>query len=163
VIAMTDLADLLTRGLAERSKKRGEILTPHAAWQEFAHVDGQPIVSYELIRRVLNEGHTNIGDRAADAIALMSGKPVEDVLEAAGKRPRLKPFKLPSRADRLSKEERRVVLGVVNAILDAHEKEGPGSGTPAQKTLTAEDVPPSPFNPADAPVFREEDTEQPNQ
>ncbi len=158
---MTDLANLLTSGLAARSKKRGETLTPHAAWLEFAHVDGKPIVSYELIRRVLNEGHTNIGDRAADAIAAMSGEPVEDVLKAAGKMPRLKPFALPKRADRLNRDERRVVLGVVNAILDAHEKEGSDRGTSAQKSVTVGEGPPNPFTASEVPVFRE-DLEQPN-
>lgn len=158
---MTDLANLLTRGLAARSDKRGENISPHAAWLEFAHVEGKPIVSYELIRRILNDEHTNIGDRAADAVAAMAGVPVEEVLEAAGKRPRLKPFALPKRADRLSREERRVVLGVVNAILDAHEKEGSGSGKPAEKSDGAPSAPADPFIPVQAPVFREE-TEQPN-
>lgn len=140
---MTELSDLLLGGLAERGRRRGgEPLNPHAAWLEFAHVDEKPLVTYEVIRRILTEDHTNIGDRAAEAVALMSGRDVSDVLIAAGKRPRLGPFKLPRRADRLDRDERKVVIGVVNAILDAHEGPGGrlagakatklGSGTPEQ-------------------------------
>lgn len=148
---MTDLADLLRSGLAARSETRHEEVTAHAAWLEFAHVDGEPIVSYELIRKVLNDGHTNIGDKAADAIAAMAGRPVEEVLIAAGKRPRLGPFNLPKRAARLSREERRVVLGVVNAILDAHEKAGTGSWHDASSEETAApEGPGDPFDPTGA-------------
>lgn len=116
------LQQLVERRLQEMGRRHGrqEPLTLLEAYRTLP--DEGDWVVYELVRRVLREGHRNIGDRAADTIATMLDVPVGDVLTAAGKRPRLGPFRLPTRADRLDEQERRVVLSVVDAILHAGER-----------------------------------------
>lgn len=90
---------------------------------------GEKWVTYEVVRRVTAEGHTNIGRRAARTIATMLDVPVEDVLTAAGKpAPQRAPFVLPEEADALTDSERRAVLGVVDAILNARTPTPPASG-----------------------------------
>lgn len=132
------LSELIARRLADLGRRRGgEPMSLHAAWEVLPpKQDGSPLVSYESIRRVSTGEHTNIKDETADAIAMMLGVPVDDVLLAAGQRVRLGRFTLPRRADKLEKKERRVVLAVVDAILDAAEaKEGMDRGTSAEKSL----------------------------
>lgn len=94
---------------------------------------GSRAVSYETVRRIRENGHTKIGDATADAIATMLGVPVDLVLQAAGQRPRLGKFELPSRADRLTETERASILGVVDAILGAAEQERGGDVVPLPK------------------------------
>ena len=116
------LQQLVERRLQElgRRRGRGEKLSLREVWQTLPTDDqGKRPISYELVRRVQVEGHTNISDRAADAIATMFDVAVSDVMVAAGQRPRLGRFELPRRADRLTDQERDVVRGVVDAILDA--------------------------------------------
>ena len=130
------LSELIARRLAEMGKRRGgEPVSLHAAWEVLPpKQDGSPMVSYESIRRVSTGEHTNIKDETADAIAMMLGVPVDDVLTAAGQRVRLGRFTLPRRADKLEKKERRTVLAVVDAILEAAEsKVGTDRGTSAEK------------------------------
>lgn len=83
--------------------------------------DGSRPVSYETVRRIRETGHTKIGDATADALATMLDVGIDVVLEAAGQRRRLGAFELPARAERLTESERAVVLGVVDAILEAAE------------------------------------------
>lgn len=130
------LSELIARRLVELTQRRGgAVVSLHSAWEVLPpKQDGSPLVSYETIRRVSIGEHTNIGDETADAIAMMLGVPVDDVLAAAGQRVRLGRFTLPRRADKLEKKERRTVLAVVDAILDAAEsKGGRDSGTSAEK------------------------------
>jgi hypothetical protein len=132
------LAQLIARRIAEISRQRGgATVTLHELWESLPEDPaGRRAISYELVRRVANGDHTNIKDPSVDAIAAMLGVPTDDVLAAAGMRVRLGPFKLPRRADRLDSRERKVVLGVVEAILNAHEtKEGTEHGdSSAEKT-----------------------------
>lgn len=103
---------------------RGEKLSLREVWQTLpADENGKRPISYELVRRVQVEGHKNISDRAADAIATMLDVAVGDVLTAAGQRARLGRFELPRRADRLTDSERDVVVAVVDAILGAADVE----------------------------------------
>lgn len=90
-------------------------------------------MSYETVRRIRENGHNKIGDATADALATMLGVPVDLVLQAAGQRPRLGKFELPSRADRLTESERASILGVVDAILGAAEQERGGDVVPMTK------------------------------
>ena len=121
------LQQLLERRLRELGARRGGgPLSLREVWQSLpTDENGRRPISYELVRRVRENGHSNIQDRAADAIATMLDVAVSDVLQAAGQRPRLGRFELPRRADRLNDSERGVVLSVVDAILDAAKADRP--------------------------------------
>lgn len=133
------LKELTQRRLAEIGRQRGgEPQSLLSAWEELPEDDnGKRAISYETARRVAEGDHTNIGDKTANALATMLGVHVDDVLLAAGKRVRLGRFTLPERADRLDRKERKAVLAVVDAILDAAEgKAGTGDvANAAQKRI----------------------------
>lgn len=125
------LQQLVERRLREMGKRRGrgENLSLREAWLRLPEGDdGQRPVSYETVRRIREQGHTNIGRATAVALATMLDMPVEDIQTAAGQRPEAGPFVLPARADRLNPSERQVVLAVVDAILDA------SGGAPDRRT-----------------------------
>ena len=132
------LSELVNRRLAEIGRRRGgEPISLHAAWETLPpKQDGTPLVSYETVRRVHRAGHTKIDTDTVDALALMLGVPADDVSMAAGQRVRLGRFTLPRRADKLDKKERKVVVAVIDAIIEAAEtKEGQAHGNlPAEKT-----------------------------
>lgn len=119
--------------LTELSHRRlREIAGPDHEWYSLRrlHSDlplnkiGKPIISYETVRLIHQGEHSgNISDETADALALMWRVDVDEVLRAAGQRPRLGDFELPRRAQRLTAKERRIVLSVIDAILDATEDE----------------------------------------
>lgn len=132
------LAQLLERRLLEMGKSRGrdEKISLREAYMRLP--EDRPGVSYETVRRIREEGHTNIGAGTARALATMLGVTVEEVQLAAGQRPTLGRFELPDRADRLNEGERNVVLGVVDAILDAAQPGARGrSGPVPQRHLAA--------------------------
>lgn len=141
---MTDVTEtlqqLLERRLRELGARRGrDTLSLREAWQQLpADADGKRPISYELVRRVRESGHTNISDRAADAIATMLDVAVSDVLLAAGQRPRLGRFELPRRADRLNDDERKVVVQVVDAILTAADADRPQGGLSVVRSTVPE-------------------------
>lgn len=123
------LQDLLERRLREMGQRRGrgENLSLREAWLRLPEdANGTRAVSYETVRRIRENGHNKIGDQTADALATMLGVDVDAVLRAAGQRPRLGAFELPARAQRLTEPERAVVLGVVDAILEAADQERAG-------------------------------------
>lgn len=62
--------------------------------------------TYEVFRRIRN-GHTRITDATAAALATMLDVPANDVYVAAGVRPRLGRFELPTRADSLDAGQRK--------------------------------------------------------
>lgn len=116
------LQQLVERRLREMGKRRGrgENISLREAWLRLPEGDdGQRPVSYETVRRIREQGHTNIGRATAIALATMFEVPVEEIQTAAGQRPEAGPFVLPPRADRLKPNERQAVLAVVDAILDA--------------------------------------------
>lgn len=114
------LQQLLRRRLGEMGRARGRD-EPLPLLEAFNAVR-EPLVTYELVRRVEKDGHTNIGDKAVATIATMLGVDENDVRRAAGQRPALEPFHLPRRADKLVESERDAVLGIIDAILDAGER-----------------------------------------
>ncbi len=132
------LQDLLERRLRELSHRRGrgENLSLREAWLRLPpRPGGGRAISYETARRIRENGHANISDDTADALAAMLDVSVDEVLEAAGRRRRLGRFELPRRADRLTERERQAVLGIVDAILDAAEGgQEKAKGTPARPT-----------------------------
>lgn len=133
------LQALLERRLREMGQRRGrgEKLSLREAWMRLPELDGGRAISYETVRRIRENGHTKIGDATADAIATMLDVPVDRVLLAAGQRPRLGKFDLPRRADRLTEDERGVVVGVVDAILSAANQE---RATPVRRLTAREQM-----------------------
>lgn len=116
------LQELVERRLREMGQRRGrgENISLREAWLRLPEgANGSRAVSYETVRRIRENGHHNIGEETADALATMLGTSVDEVLAAAGQRPRLGRFDLPPRADRLTQSERTAVLSVVDAILEA--------------------------------------------
>lgn len=80
---------------------------------------GQRPVSYETVRRIRENGHSNIGEDTARTLATMLEVDADQIFAAAGQRKPLGRFDLPRRADRLTESERAAVVGVVDAILEA--------------------------------------------
>ena len=130
---MSDVNETLQELLDRRLREMGgqhEPRTLRAAYM--ALPKGGDWVTYEVVRRA-TKGHTRITDRAARTLATMLAVGEDEVRRAAGQRPRLGPFELPPRADRLSESERGVVLSVVDAILSAAE----GSSRPSTQSDSA--------------------------
>lgn len=118
------LQDLMERRLRELGHRRGrgESISLREAWQRLPEDEnGQRRPTYEVFRRIRQSGHSNISEETAVALATMLDVDLGDVNRAAGRRAPLGRFELPTRADRLNDTERGVVLGVVDAILDAAE------------------------------------------
>lgn len=136
------LQDLMERRLKELGQRRGrgEQISLHEAYDRLVERAGEDgdVPTYEVFRRI-RQGHTKITDRTADALATMLGVDVDQVLVAAGQRPRLTRFELPMRADRLTESERKAVLGVVDAILEAGPRADIAWDQPVQ-LRTAEDM-----------------------
>jgi hypothetical protein len=131
------LKQLLERRLGELGSRRGrgEKLSLREAWLKLPEKPGGgKVISYETARRIREDGHQNISDETADAIALMLKVKVDEVLLAAGQRKRLGRFELPRRADRLTEREWELVVGMVDAILDAAE--GQRGAAPLRQTST---------------------------
>jgi len=137
------LQELLERRLGELGHRRGrgENISLREAWLRLPpRSGGGRAISYETARRIRENGHANISDDTADALAAMLDVSVDEVLQAAGRRRRLGRFELPRRADRLTDRERQAVLGVVDAILDAAE--GAGQGQHGQGRADRRSTPP---------------------
>lgn len=134
------LQDLMERRLKELGQRRGrgEQISLHEAYDRLVASGAKDVPTYEVFRRI-RQGHSKITDRTADALATMLGVDVDQVLVAAGQRPRLTRFELPMRADRLTESERKAVLGVVDAILEAGPRVDLAWDQPVQ-LRTAEDM-----------------------
>lgn len=114
----TNLQELVDRRLSELGGARGAMSTRQAA----ARSSGK--VSYETLRLIKIGQHSgSISQEVAEGIAEALEVPVTQVLRLAGRRIPQGPFVLPRRADTLTKNERAVVLSVVDAILDAAAQE----------------------------------------
>lgn len=81
--------------------------------------------SYEIVRKIVERGHSNIGDRIADRLAIALDIPVSRIHTAAGQRQRGTPFVLPARANRLSQTEREIVRAVIDGFLGAYSEDRP--------------------------------------
>lgn len=116
------LQDLVQR----RQRELGDKGAPLSTRQVWLRGGGEETWSYETVRRIVEAGHHKIGDRVADALALALDVPVSSVLKAAGQRPRQGRFELPRRADRLVESERKTVIAVIDAILEAGDQSRDG-------------------------------------
>ncbi|MGL5828861.1 MAG: hypothetical protein ACRC0L_04740 [Angustibacter sp.] len=113
-----DLKELMEKRLRDLGTDRG----PLSARQAAGRSDG--LVSYETLRLLLRGQHSGVISRdTAQGIAQALEVPLEQVLRLAGQRVPLGPFTLPERADTLVPAERAVVLSVVDAILDAAQRD----------------------------------------
>lgn len=82
------------------------------------------LVSHASLNNIALGKHTGgISDDVARGIALAIDVPLSEVLEAAGKSG-VEPteFRLPKRASQLTPAQRRLVLNMVNALLDATDE-----------------------------------------
>lgn len=129
------LQDLMERRLRELGHRRGRgesislreaherlVETINDRNREHAEAGEEPEPApptYEVFRRIRAAGHSKISAATARALATMLDVPLADVHAAIGQRPPLGPFELPDRAHQLLPDERRVVLGVIDAILNA--------------------------------------------
>lgn len=109
------LQDLVQRRQRELGAP-GAPLSARAVWQRGGGAD---VWSYETVRRVVEKGHHQIGDKIGDALAVAIDVPVSVIHAAAGQRPRIGRFELPRRADRLTAQERQVIVHVIDAILES--------------------------------------------
>lgn len=79
--------------------------------------------SHELIASIIAGRHGGgITDRVARGIADAFEVPLEDVYEAAGVPPPSSRFVLPERFDRLTPAQRKLVVEVASALLEAYDK-----------------------------------------
>ncbi len=113
-----DLKELMEKRLQDLGDDRGPLSARQAAMRS----DG--LVSYETLRLLLRGQHSGVISRdTAQGIAQALEVPLEQVLRLAGQRVPQGPFTLPERADTLVPAERAVVLSVVDAILDAAQRD----------------------------------------
>lgn len=110
------LQELVERRMRELGD-RGKPLSVNALWLRGGGADHW---SREILRRIVMKGHTRIGDDVAERLSIAIEVPVNQVLAAAGQRRRLKPFRLPDRANRLTDTEREIVRLVVDGFLGAY-------------------------------------------
>lgn len=90
----------------------------------------------ETFRRLHKGQHSGeVRDSTIEALARALEVPYREVLEAIEGEGAPEPFELPRRAARLSQEERRVVLSVVDSILRAAER-GRVAGSGREATVT---------------------------
>lgn len=111
------------RRLREMGARRGrEALSLREAHEAIKDKDGRAPVSYETTRQLFTGEHSGkISETTVDGLATMFDVAVSEITDAAGQRRRLGKFNLPRRADRLDDRERKVIVAVVDAILDAGE------------------------------------------
>ena len=109
---MTTLAELVA---GERSRQ-------HLSLRDVADRSGG-LLSHSTVHAI-ERGRPTVEDRAIDGLALALDVPVDKVRRAAGvRRPdTAEPFVLPRRASRLSRKERELILGMVDALLEAKRR-----------------------------------------
>lgn len=81
----------------------------------------KPEITYEVVRRVEKDGHTNIGPKAVRTIATMLGVTENDVRTAAGQRPSIGPWTPPPEADQLSEREREAIEGLIKVMVQERQ------------------------------------------
>lgn len=104
---------------------------------------GEDEWSYETVRRIVERGHSKIGDRVADRLAVALNVPVSQIISAAGQRQRGEPFVLPARASRLSTTERNILRAVMDAMLGAYT-EADGTDMRPLRAVRRADIPDPP-------------------
>lgn len=119
------MQETLQQLVQRRQRELGGSDGPISTRQVWLRGGGEEAWAYETVRRVVELGHSKIGDRIADRLAIALDVPVSKILDAAGQRQRGEPFTLPARANRLSATERNIVRQVIDAMLGAYADERP--------------------------------------
>lgn len=78
-------------------------------------------VSSSTLHAVESGQRVDVSDRVLAGIAAGLGCPEAEVRRAAGRPASRRPFVLPERAELLTARERRLILGMVDALLDARD------------------------------------------
>lgn len=136
------LQELMHRRLREMGSRRGREtpLNLREAHEAIKDSDGKALVSYETARQIhVGTYKSKLSEDSADGLAAMLDMSASEILEAAGQRRRLGKFSLPRRADRLDDKERRAVLAVVDAILDAAKPRRESTPSTAAVALTKDE------------------------
>lgn len=129
------MQETLQQLVQRRQRELGGSGGPISTRQVWLRGGGEDEWSYETVRRVVELGHANIGDRIADRLAIALDVSVSKILEAAGQRQRGEPFKLPARANRLSSTERNIVRQVIDAMLGQYADERPEDVRPTLRSV----------------------------
>lgn len=113
------LQSLVRRRLREIGAARGrpEGLSLLEAYSTVSN----PEITYEVVRRVEKDGHTNIGAKAVRTIATMLDVAENDVRTAAGQRPSIGPWQPPPEADQLSEKEREALEGLIKVMVQERQ------------------------------------------
>lgn len=136
---MPDVQESLQQLVQRRQRELGGAGGPISTRQVWLRGGGEEQWSYETVRRIVELGHSNIGDRVADRLSIALNVPVSRILAAAGQRLRGEPFTLPARAARLSQTERNIVRAVIDAMLGSYAADRPE--VPQQRRRRPSDVP----------------------
>lgn len=109
------LQQLVDRRLREMGEERGrgEPLSLLEAYQAVA----KPEATYEVFRRIQNEGHTKIKGPTVRTLATMLKVDENEIRAAARQAPAGEPFVLPERAAKLTPEQRKIVLSLVDEFV----------------------------------------------
>jgi hypothetical protein len=121
---METLQDLLL----EHQRKTGDSARD---FERKAAALGHPVDRTTIAQIAAGTYRRKTQERTFDAIAAVTGVPVETVRALAGRPPRPKPFaeELPPDTDHLSPASRRAVVGVIRALLNAES----GAVTPGDE------------------------------
>lgn len=123
--------ETLQQLVQRRQRELGGAAGPISTREVWRRGGGDEHWSYEIVRKIVERGHSNIGDRIADRLALALNVPVSRVHAAAGQRQRGAPFVLPPRAAGLTQTEREIMLAVMDGFLGAYAEDRPE--VPAQR------------------------------
>ncbi len=118
MVDVRNLQELMAERLGVLGDRRGPMSTRQAA----SRAGGK--VSYETLRLLARGDHSGkLTDDTVDGLALALDVPRSRVLAAMGRQmgQSLPPFTLPDRAHQLTRSQRKAVLSVVDAILNAAE------------------------------------------
>jgi hypothetical protein len=117
--AMTPLEQLVTNRLAELGDDRGPLSFRRAAERSGG------LVSHQMLQFIATgRGSEQYSERVLKGIALAIDVPLSKVQEAAAETPHMREFRLPEKSANLTAKDRRAVEAMVNALLDAHDRQG---------------------------------------
>lgn len=122
---MAAVQESLQQLVQRRQRELGGGHGPISTRQVWLRGGGEEEWSYETVRRIVERGHSRIGDRVADRLAVALNVPVSQILAAAGQRQRGEPFVLPARSSRLSATERNILRAVMDGMLGAYAEDEP--------------------------------------
>lgn len=125
-----------------RQREIGGTTGPISARQVWLRGGGDDHWSYEIVRKIIERGHSNIGDKIAERLAIALNVPVSKIHAAAGQRQRGTPFQLPARSAQLTQTEREILRMVMDAMLGQYaDDNAPTKRTSHLRSVRAIDIP----------------------